>query len=125
VNRGVVRYLVTTLGRAQASVELQRVALAFLKKLSILGENVDSMGGEGVVATLAALAASTPPPDITTPILRLLFNLSFSGPIRDAIIQDSALLFFAANVCFLFFIFIFIFLFRCCAMMMKRRNCRR
>lgn len=85
-------------GVSRSLLELQILALTFLKKLSILKENVAELADLGVVATLQKLAGADLDPDVATGALRLLLNLSFSSAIRDAIVKAPAILTLAVKV---------------------------
>lgn len=81
--RNITRMLIKTLDRN--NVELLVLVVTFLKKLSIIGVNKDDMNDLNIVDKLPRLLQGTPP-DLLQVTLKLIFNLSFDGPLREKMI---------------------------------------
>lgn len=81
--RNITKMLIKTLDRN--NVELLVLAVTFLKKLSIIGVNKDDMNDLNIVDKLPRLLQGTPP-DLLQVTLKLIFNLSFDGPLRQKMI---------------------------------------
>ncbi|ESN90663.1 hypothetical protein HELRODRAFT_70921 [Helobdella robusta] len=88
--KGIVKMLVRTLERKN-NVELLRLVISFLKKLSIFVENKDNMVKLNTVESLASILAGSKNEDLINVSLRLLLNLSFDGSIRHQIFQNDML----------------------------------
>ena len=108
-NKGIVKLLVTLLGRKH-NPDLLMLVVSFLKKLSVFGENKDQMVNrqvwnscsiyqklwqlqkqENVVAKLAVLVAECKNEDLLNLTLRLLLNLSFDAEMRQMIAKCGML----------------------------------
>merc|ERR1712093_316703 len=82
--RGVVSYLAAMLERSD--VELLTVACEFLKKLSIIQENVRQMKDDDVVAKLCKFVPCSNEKLLKT-ALGLMLNLSFDSEARESMVN--------------------------------------
>ncbi|XP_055711983.1 kinesin-associated protein 3 [Phlebotomus papatasi] len=80
----IIRMLVKVLERQ--NIDLLILVVTFLKKLSIVKDNKDEMYEMNVVEKLPRLLQSTHP-DLIQVTLKLIFNLSFDGPLRGKMIR--------------------------------------
>uniref|UniRef100_A0A6B2EDZ3 Putative kinesin associated protein kap n=1 Tax=Phlebotomus kandelakii TaxID=1109342 RepID=A0A6B2EDZ3_9DIPT len=80
----IIRMLVRVLERQ--NIDLLILVVTFLKKLSIVKDNKDEMYELNVVEKLPRLLQSTHP-DLIQVTLKLIFNLSFDGPLRSKMIR--------------------------------------
>lgn len=97
VNRDIVRYLLGALGRVGSAeprsvTQLQVLVLTFLKKLSVLKENVAAMADLDAVRTVGVVFNGAPSAPVTLAALRLLFNLTFHSDLRRAIAAHNAII---------------------------------
>lgn len=81
--KNITRMLIKTLDRS--NVDLLILAVTFLKKLSIVRDNKDDMNELNIVDKLPRLLQSTQA-DLLQATLKLIFNLSFDGPLRGKMI---------------------------------------
>lgn len=81
--KNITKMLIKTLDRN--NVDLLVLVVTFLKKLSIVGDNKDDMNDLNIVDKFPRLLQSTQP-DLLQATLKLIFNLSFDGPLRGKMI---------------------------------------
>ena len=86
--RGATSLLVQLLGRSND--ELLILVISYLKKLSIYGENKDTMVGSSIIEKITPLLASENS-DLINAIVRLLLNLSFDSGVRGRMIKCGML----------------------------------
>merc|ERR1711892_1568716 len=86
--RGATSLLVQLLGRSND--ELLILVISFLKKLSLYGENKDTMVGSSIIEKITPLLASENS-DLINAIVRLLLNLSFDCGVRSRMIKCGML----------------------------------
>jgi len=84
--KNIVVYLVKMLDRS--NVELLILAITFLKKLSIYKENKEKMAECKIVDKLAKFVPVRNDVLLMS-VLRLLHNLSFDAPLRDAMVRNG------------------------------------
>lgn len=85
----IVQMLVRALDRQ--NVDLLLLVVTFLKKLSIVRDNKDEMLALDAVEKLPRLLQGTGHADLVQGTLKLLFNLSFDGRLRAAMIRAGLL----------------------------------
>lgn len=81
--KNITKMLIRTLDRN--NVDLLMLVVTFLKKLSIVRDNKDDMNELDIVDKFPRLLQSTQP-DLLQATLKLIFNLSFDGPLRGKMI---------------------------------------
>uniref|UniRef100_A0A1I8Q867 Kinesin-associated protein 3 n=1 Tax=Stomoxys calcitrans TaxID=35570 RepID=A0A1I8Q867_STOCA len=81
--KNIVKMLVKALDRQ--NIDLLMLVTTFLKKLSIVGDNKDDMSELNIVSKLPRLFQSGHT-DLVQVTLKLVFNLSFDGPLRRKMI---------------------------------------
>lgn len=81
--KNITKMLIRTLDRN--NVDLLMLVVTFLKKLSIVRDNKDDMSELDIVDKFPRLLQSTQP-DLLQATLKLIFNLSFDGPLRGKMI---------------------------------------
>ncbi|XP_075158382.1 kinesin associated protein 3 isoform X3 [Haematobia irritans] len=81
--KNIVKMLVKALDRQ--NIDLLMLVTTFLKKLSIVGDNKDDMSELNIVSKLPRLFQSGHT-DLVQVTLKLVFNLSFDGPLRKKMI---------------------------------------
>jgi hypothetical protein len=86
--RGATSLLVQLLGRSND--ELLILVISFLKKLSLYGENKDTMVGSSIIEKITPLLVSENS-DLINAIVRLLLNLSFDSGVRSRMIKCGML----------------------------------
>lgn len=86
--KNIIKMLIATLDRQ--NVELLTLAVTFLKKLSIVRDNKDDMSQLDIVDKFPRLLQSSSA-DLLQMTLKLIFNLSFDGPLRGKMIRAGLL----------------------------------
>jgi len=95
-HHSLIRCLVPVLDRSPwTHVELTMVALTYLKKMAIIGENKDEMRRAGVLPKLLRLVSCVGGGTQTSPFVlllacRLLYNLAFDPDVRVELVEGTA-----------------------------------